>query len=104
MGVGVISNKDLATFRALRERMSTQAEIAREYGVGVSTVSNWMTRSPEFPRPIITVGLVKLFDTDAVRAWVDPHIARQAEREAEREAGVKTIRGVKYVRADMVQA
>jgi len=99
----MITREERAAFCALRARMWTQAEIAREYGVGVSTVSNWMTRSPEFPRPITTVGLVKLFDTDAVRAWVDPHLARQAAREAERAAGVRKIGGVKYVRVDMVQ-
>jgi transposase len=53
--------------------LASPADIAEECGVGKSTVSNWIARYPDFPRPLATVaqGKTPLFSRKAVIAWYD---------------------------------
>lgn len=47
------------------------ADIAEECGVGKAAVSNWISRYPDFPRPLVTVakGYTQLFSRRAVIDW-----------------------------------
>jgi predicted DNA-binding transcriptional regulator AlpA len=50
-----------------------QKGIAEMYGVRQNTVSNWTDRHADFPKPVMSVGRVKLYVRSEVEAWVRPY-------------------------------
>jgi predicted DNA-binding transcriptional regulator AlpA len=50
-------------------------DIAERLAVGRSTVSNWLTRHPDFPSPLFVVGkgLIHVFDWSEVEQWAEEH-------------------------------
>lgn len=50
-------------------------DIAARCNVGKSTVSNWLTRHPDFPPPLFVVGngLTHIFDWREVEDWARQH-------------------------------
>jgi len=48
----------------------TSGQIAERLGIAFSeTVSNWMTRYPDFPRPVWQVDRFRLWLWSEVRSW-----------------------------------
>lgn len=47
------------------------SDLADHFGVGKPAVSNWITRYPDFPQPLVTVarGTAPLFSLSAVADW-----------------------------------
>lgn len=63
----------------------SRSEIARLAGVGRSAVTNWESRHPGFPAPVLVAG-AEVFSAAAVEAWLDGRvIARNALGNGERE-------------------
>lgn len=50
--------------------LATASQLADEYGVSRSTMSNWSSRYPDFPAPLIAIGGCQVFSRAQVAEWV----------------------------------
>ena len=51
--------------------LAASGDLATEYGVSPSAISNWITRLPEFPRPLVELSTGPVYSRRQVRAWHD---------------------------------
>jgi hypothetical protein len=78
------------------DKLICKAEIAELAFVTPSAVSNWITRLPSFPKPVVTLRIGALYDRDAIQEWLSDREAldhARAERAIElAEARVERLR------------
>lgn len=53
------------------EDLAATGDLAAEFGVGKAAISNWITRYPDFPRPLITLSTGPVYSRHQVRQWHD---------------------------------
>ncbi|MFG3710835.1 hypothetical protein [Micromonospora sp. NPDC047730] len=53
------------------EDLAALGDLASEFGVGNATVSNWTTRYPDFPRPLLELSTGPVYSRWQVRQWHD---------------------------------
>lgn len=52
------------------------AELADIHGVARTTVCNWVTRYPDFPKPVLNLHAGKFWSRNQVAAWRTAHVQR----------------------------
>ncbi|MGC4886645.1 hypothetical protein [Micromonospora sp. DT227] len=61
-------------------------DLADEFEVNTATISNWTTRYPDFPRPLVELSSGPVYSKWQVRQWHDTRIwkpGRPRQRQAE---------------------
>ncbi|MEV0608145.1 hypothetical protein AB0I61_17440 [Polymorphospora rubra] len=51
--------------------LAATGDLAREYGVGKATISNWISRYPDFPSPLVELSTGPVYSSSQVRRWHD---------------------------------
>ncbi len=78
-------------------------EIAAVAGVTPQAVSNWMTRKPDFPQPLVTLASGPVWDGSVVRTWLGSE--RSMSSKSTREKAMKKfVVGNEYTLDDIVTA
>ena len=55
--------------------LATLTTLARELGVGRTTMIEWRRRYDDFPKPVINVRGAVLYSASAMRAWCEANVA-----------------------------
>ncbi|MFF3857099.1 hypothetical protein [Micromonospora sp. NPDC002575] len=53
------------------EDIAATGDLAKDYGVSNSTIANWSTRYPDFPRPLLELSTGPVYSRWQVRQWHD---------------------------------
>lgn len=51
--------------------LAATGDLARDYGVNNSTITNWTTRYPDFPQPLAILSTGPVWSRWMVRQWHD---------------------------------
>jgi hypothetical protein len=58
--------------------LAGMTEIAEHFDVRTNVVSNWISRYPDFPEPVLDLAMGRVWDLDAVVEWYNDRWARHA--------------------------
>lgn len=67
------------------EDLAGIGDLAQDLGVGKAAVSNWTSRYPDFPAPLVTLSTGPVYSRWQVRQWHDSRSWR-ADRQHQRRA------------------